>query len=379
MVSEVAVVIPFYRNELTITERVSLNQCRKVLGKYPICFVIPYSLKIDIRIIYETDKVVSVPDEWMGSLDAYNYMMLNVNFYRLFKKYKYILIYQLDAYVFSDRLLEFCLLEYDYIGAPWIEGKFDVEHEENGVIYVGNGGFSLRRVDACVKVLTEYCGKSINYNEDLFWGAQKSIKFQVAPVDIAIDFAFERPVGLLFEKNNYCLPFGCHAWMKYDFNFFKPYLISNGYKELKDYKPKYTYDLQNRYIDQNYVYANKKVIWDAIVYLTQLSPKIIYIYGASKKGKLCGYLLKKLNGLDIQYLDKDELKWNMKIYEFPVLSPYKIQQLSNNTIIIVTVNKYTKVIEELTERGFQRMKNIIIWDQLVDTINFFMLKNNDTI
>lgn len=44
--------------------------------------------------------------------------MLEADFYRRFGKYKYMLIYQLDAFVFSDKLLDFCEMGYDYIGAP---------------------------------------------------------------------------------------------------------------------------------------------------------------------------------------------------------------------------------------------------------------------
>ena len=38
--------------------------------------------------------------------------------YSRFEKYEYMLIYQLDAFVFSDRLMEFVEAGYDYIGAP---------------------------------------------------------------------------------------------------------------------------------------------------------------------------------------------------------------------------------------------------------------------
>ena len=50
-------------------------------------------------------------------------MLLTADFYRRFTDYEYILIHQLDVFLFEDKLLEFCDMGYDYIGAPY--PKFD--------------------------------------------------------------------------------------------------------------------------------------------------------------------------------------------------------------------------------------------------------------
>ena len=71
--------------------------------------------------------------------------MLSSEFYRRFSKFEYILIYQLDAFVFKDQLNYWCKKGYDYIGAPWFEG-FHLTKTGVNIIGVGNGGFSLRRV-----------------------------------------------------------------------------------------------------------------------------------------------------------------------------------------------------------------------------------------
>jgi hypothetical protein len=47
--------------------------------------------------------------------------MLSIDFYKRFRDYKFILIYQLDAYVFRDELEYWCEQDYDFIGAPLIE------------------------------------------------------------------------------------------------------------------------------------------------------------------------------------------------------------------------------------------------------------------
>ena len=368
MASDVAVVIPCYRNELTITERIALDRCMKILGEYPVYLVIPRTLCIDRENLPSRIEIVFVPDEWMRGVEAYNKMMLSVKFYDMFERYQYILLYQLDAYVFSDRLMEFCSLGYDYIGAPWIEGKFDVEHEENGIVYVGNGGFSLRKVSSCISVLRENEGKIVDYNEDVFWGAQNSATFKVAPVDIAVDFAFERPVRLLYEKNRNKLPFGCHAWMRYDFAFWKPYFLNDGYNELQEYMPEKEYDLHNQYFDQRFMMADEAEILSAIRLLTDSALSKIYIYGAGQNGKLCGYLLRKIGGMEVEFLDKDQTKWGEIIYGFSILSP-KNASADEKTVIIVTVNKPFEVIGELVDRGFEEGKNLLKLDSLIHTIN----------
>jgi hypothetical protein len=65
-------------------------------------------------------------------------------------------------------------------------------------------------------------------NEDIFWGyeAKKYYpEFRIASVEASLRFAFEVAPRLCFELNNHTLPFGCHAWHKYDREFWEPYLL----------------------------------------------------------------------------------------------------------------------------------------------------------
>jgi hypothetical protein len=72
-----------------------------------------------------------------------------------------------------------------------------------------------------------YTGKA-GGNEDHFW-SDEAVKyfpdFKVASIEEGLRFAFEVAPRLCFEMNNRTLPFGCHAWYKFDRTFWEPYLL----------------------------------------------------------------------------------------------------------------------------------------------------------
>ncbi len=246
------------REELTPEEEISFRHLVHFLGKYDRYLVVPKSLKTD----YPDFGIKRFSDEYFGSTAANTKLMLSRQFYEAFLEYTYILIYHLDALVFSDQLMQWCEMDFDFIGAPWVNRA--------GVpCGVGNGGFSLRKIDGFLKVIDSpryaiepakywkaFCAskpkylqylnlprryakhlKLLNsarreisrftYNEDRFWSTRATHyypKFKIAPIGIALRFAFECAPRLCFEKTN-ALPFGCHAWHVYDRDFWEPYLL----------------------------------------------------------------------------------------------------------------------------------------------------------
>ena len=64
--------------------------------------------------------------------------------------------------------------------------------------------------------------KRFPYHEDVFWSFEApkfDANFKVATAEEALPFAFEVAPRWCFEKNGRRLPFGCHAWPKYDREF----------------------------------------------------------------------------------------------------------------------------------------------------------------
>ena len=235
MSSKVAVVIPVYKETLNDFEKISLAQVRKILGKYPLIFVAPKGKKFSY--FAEGDIVAYFPQKFFEGIVGYNEMMMKPNFYKTFFSYDYILIYQLDAFVFTDKLEYFCSLGYDYTGAHWIYA-WTVKILLNDTFYrprVGNGGFSLRNVKACHDMTTKFAANFKNQfklNEDIFFAycrIKSNGAFKVAPISVSYKFSAEFGIERCIKKNGGELPFGCHAWDKFDRNFYVELFSKFGY------------------------------------------------------------------------------------------------------------------------------------------------------
>ncbi|OUO52714.1 hypothetical protein B5F77_07475 [Parabacteroides sp. An277] len=240
----VQVVIPVYQNQLSESEFHSLRQVCKVLKRYPLVIVKPESLDVsNWKEIYPLLEIESFPDEYFKGISGYNRLMLSELFYsRFVERTEYLLIYQLDAYVFRDELEEWCNKGYDYVGAPWIQrpvyNRLPVsvwmrlsrwhsrvrKEPSRQDLYnkVGNGGFSLRHVAHHLAAVRKYKEKIVRflsytdnhfYNEDVFWATEVP-EFHYPKAAEALRFSFDRHPAYCFRLTHGKLPFGCHAWSK---------------------------------------------------------------------------------------------------------------------------------------------------------------------
>lgn len=199
----IALVVPIYNPIPTKNEKLSLNQIIKVWKK-TIIFIGPKSLNHYPYRKYVRDNYFKEFDcKYFKSTKTYNKLLLEASFYKNFIKYKWILICQTDAYLLSKNIKMFTSMNYDYYGAPWPEGQFLLPFFKNPYLlrlfgkkaYVGNGGFSLRKVNKCIELLSKKKIESFFWrlNEDGFfayYGLQKKI-FKTCPLNIAKKFAAE--------------------------------------------------------------------------------------------------------------------------------------------------------------------------------------------
>lgn len=370
MKGEAAVVIPYYHSQLTELEKLSYKNCLDVLKKHPIILVVPE--KISKEVYSSTDGVMYevVPDWWMESISSYNQMMVSNEFYSRFIKYKYILIFQFDAFVFGDLLEEFCNYDYDYIGAPWLTGMKYLRTLEKGIWYVGNGGFSLRNVSAFLNILEKEPVHNIDANEDAFWASWDSEYFRVAPVEIALKFAFEKDVRQCFLLNNYELPFGCHAWEKYDFEFWKPIFEKMGYY-LQTSIPE-GLDRNNNTLNVNYSYleAEERRVQLCLNRFAAGKETTYCVFGAGRIGKECCWLLQHIKVQDVRCVDNNRKLWGSSLWKIQIESPKILEKRKDNIIIIIAagISKRNEILEQIEDWGYIYRKNVFLYSDLINCI-----------
>ena len=288
----VTIVIPIYKTKPNSFELISFTQCVNVLGKHPFTLVTHKELDITFYIdqlehANIVNSIVYFDKSYFRDLYTYSSLLKTKTFYTLFKDFKFILIYQLDVFVFKDELNYWCKQNYDYIGAPWLKGYVDNSSTE--FVGVGNGGFSLRKTNSYIKVWsycnyfkirkslfelytefklrnknlnnkgklwslfyfiqqiigknnnTSYFLSKINDLEDQFWSThipKYFPSFNVCTPQQAINFSFEVNPAYLFTLTNEKLPFGCHAWWRHDLDFWKTHIENFGYNLSSSYKQK---------------------------------------------------------------------------------------------------------------------------------------------
>ena len=248
--SLVEVVIPIYKENLSVLELKSLQQAYNILNKYPLIIIKPKSLDLsELLKRFPLLKTKTFDDHYFNKISGYNTLMLSEVFYSGFLHTKYILIYQLDAYVFKDELIHWCEKGYDYIGAPWLKKPIynlpiisgimklcriydkhkGVKNKQELYNKIGNGGFSLRKVNSHYETVIKeqehirlfLQQKHHLYNEDVFWATVSSFNYPEATE--AVGFAFDKYPSLCYKLNNKTLPFGCHGWYKRKMkSFWKP-------------------------------------------------------------------------------------------------------------------------------------------------------------
>ena len=261
------VVVPIYKPRLTDLELVSWRQILKVLSGHDIYVVSPRGLRTHQAADPTLSGVrrVYLADWYFKSIKRYNRLLMAERFYRRFTGYESILLAQLDSFVFRDELNDWSKKSFGTIGAPWFKGWSNPEPDRT-IMGVGNGGFCLRNVDQCLRVLggvarfrtlrallssektvwqnagdffRHYLVYNYNVepflprlNEDIFWSTVVPARFpdfRLPSIDEAIAFSFEVSPEQLYRRNGNRLPFGCHGWWKYDPDFWKPFIEREGH------------------------------------------------------------------------------------------------------------------------------------------------------
>ena len=260
-IKDCILIIPVYK-PLEVNDIKAIKQAVKMTPGVVKAFIMPDSLPVGGSFSEFSDFLIRrFGYHFFTSTTSYNRLMKDLGFYKSFRDYKYMLIHQTDAYLFKPELQHWCNKNYDYIGAPWIRPrkilkakiynkvikvlpcifphrlKNRIRHYNN----VGNGGLSLRKIDTFITILESarsqpvlnfYFEKQFSkralYNEDVFWsieGPRLCEKFTKPSWEEACYFSLERYPSFAFNNiMNAQLPFGCHAPLVHDHDFWRGYI-----------------------------------------------------------------------------------------------------------------------------------------------------------
>lgn len=212
------IMIPIYKQFLSKTEDASLRQVIKILGNsYELCICCPFNIFTD----YYTYKYnynfsyLQCNNNYFVKQMSYSWLCEEAEWYKCFQNYKFMLIYQLDGWIFKNEIDKFVKLDYDYIGSPWRAGINSLTHNE----MVGNGGISLRKIETFINIctnldLSKYNQAFVNLEDLLFCHMLKD-QLNIAPVKDAIPFCVDQDPEYWYNKNNKQLPMATHGWEKF--------------------------------------------------------------------------------------------------------------------------------------------------------------------
>lgn len=251
MTHSIAIVTPLYKKNPSEAELASLRHSFGVLCRRKRFIVAPDGLDLsEYGEVLNGCKIMQLDARHFISVASYNRLMLSKYFYQLFQNFEYMLLFQPDAIVFRDELDNWCDRGYDYIGAPWPNGydirqltmrswplmdKVLYKFYKPSRKYVGNGGLSLRKISAALNILGRHwwAVRTWDVYEDLFWAVYSR---NVPGEKEASMFSLELEPSAYYRANGNLLPLGCHAWEKYEPEFWHVQFKLEGFAQLAHIK-----------------------------------------------------------------------------------------------------------------------------------------------
>ena len=219
------IVVPHYQ-KCTEEDIKLLGEIQKLY--YDIDLFIVTFRNCDLSGISQDYKIKYFDKDFFRSVSSYNRLMLNKNFYESFGLYAHMMIIQYDVSL-NFRIRDLRVFTSDFVGAPcYFNEKF-----------IGlNGGYSIRNVEACKRVLQSKkrfvsfrkcidssrnilfaIGKYFLHRSIVYWVINEDIVFSELlgydqeNIELYAQFSQEKNSEYLTKK--YGIPTGYHAGNKY--------------------------------------------------------------------------------------------------------------------------------------------------------------------
>ena len=276
------VVCPVYKIIESESELFSLVNNRSKLRRYRWTFVGPNVLGNYIKLISRTLGLEDIgfesfDDRYFAGIEGYNRLCKSNEFYARFNMYEYMLVCQLDCLVFGSDLGPWLEARKSFVGAMlykgYTRGERYLECE-----YGRNGGLSLRRIQdflVCLekrslvpleayrevslqgasflyrmKVIASrivFCMSTGRFqakiNEDVFWTVCMRFVFPlvmtVSDSSSSMLFSMERismDQARELVNNSSSIPFGCHAWERYNYELWLTLVVKHGLVDARSQK-----------------------------------------------------------------------------------------------------------------------------------------------
>lgn len=227
------VVVPVYQDKLDSESEFGLLRSLPNLSEYKIILLAPEELDLSYyKNYFGIDNEIRFDKKFFQSTESYSRLFLSEEFYERLCAYEFMLILQTDAIVLKPELDYWIDQGYDYIGAPWKLGyelpaeflsKFNNKKLISCRFYVGNGGLSLRRIKNNLELIRNFPDVAEFWRitgsaEDLFFSCigLMSSDFRIPNIMTAARFSHETDPSYMYQLIGDQLPFGVHAWTKYD-------------------------------------------------------------------------------------------------------------------------------------------------------------------
>lgn len=344
-IQRMAICIPTYREKPLLLDIIALERNIQAFYNRKIYFLVPKGLNTSwYEEVFKDLEIIRFDKAWFASMEAYNQMLMNLEFYRNLANMglDFILICQLDVWVFHDSINDFVDLHYDYIGAPTL-----VRMNEQGEpeLFGANGGFSLRHVSTFMRILDAHKVEADQWtgNEDEFFsfcGEKYPKEFRVAPKDIAMRFAFDRFSRYMYRKNQKRLPMAWHGWLTYDPEFSHRFIVS---EHMQDIECKMNF---RTYTDAMREFHSFVGMFPCI-----------YIYGAGLWGKAVFQYLKAKNVMVRWFIVSDDQPLGEGAYQG--VSIYHLSEICENVKgcgVIFSIGK-RYLAEETAKRLDDNIRN----------------------
>ena len=158
--NKLAIVVPTQKSYLNYIEKEVINRISQLYSKrFSLFFVIPEDSKIN----YQAKGFKNIyldPTFFYTDIQGHNSLMVDVNFYKIFENFNFMLIHHLDAIILKDEIESWIAKDYSYVGGPSV-GKSFIYKKPKSLKFFCNGGLSLRKNADFIKVLNS---KKIYFN-----------------------------------------------------------------------------------------------------------------------------------------------------------------------------------------------------------------------